>query len=298
MNSWKKFLVCCGRKLCWPILAVFVFIPAASRAGSDADQIEILIAPFLAPQVLLTRYAPLRAYLERTLERPVLIVTAPDYRTFNERMLRGETALSIAVANSAQLAIEDKGYVPYLRPEIYTRPTLVVAKESVIERVMDLKGSVVATTDPMGVIAMQGGELLRNAGLTPGLDLTLRNLVNHGAAINHVISHDADAAIVSDRALSQMPAAQRQGVRVVADWKDLATPGVVYLARADVPTEQLTRIQKAIIEFVSTTDEGRAMMRATGYGTLVPTDANELKFLAPYAAQLRTLLATTDAESR
>lgn len=287
---WTNRIVRCRGLLTSAIMAAFLVFAAATCVAAETNAIEMSISPFLPPHVLLTSYAPLRAYLERELKQPVSLVTAPDYRAYNERILRGESAFLIAVASSAQLAIEDKGYVPYLRPEIYTRPTLIVAKDSGIQRVKDLHGRIIATTDSMGIVAMQGAEMLRKTGLAPDRDVTLRHLANHAAAINYVISHDADAAIVSDRALAQMPTAQQQLVRIIADWKPGAAPGVVYLARADVSAEQLVRMKNTIAEFIANTDEGRAMMEATGYGSLVPTDAEELSFLAPYAAELRSLL--------
>lgn len=296
MILWANRIVRCGELWMWPIMAAILIFPAATCVAAETNAIEMSISPFLPPHVLLTSYAPMRAYLERELKHPVSLVTAPDYRVYNERILRGEPAFLIAVASSAQLAIEDKGYVPYLRPEIYTRPILIVAQDSVIQRVTDLHGRLIVTTDRMAVVAMQGIEMLRKAGLTPDRDVTLRHLANHAAAINYVISHDADAAIVSDRALAQMPTAQQQSVRIIADWKPGSVPGVVYLARADISAEQIMRMKNAISEFVSNTDEGRAMMEATGYGNLVPTDAKELSFLAPYAAELRSLLNASNAK--
>ena len=290
MMLWTNRIFRCRGLLMPPIMTALLMSAAANGVAAATDAIEMSISPFLPPHVLLTNYAPMRAHLERELQQPVSLVTAPDYRTYNERILRGEPAFLIAVASSAQLAIEDKGYVPFLRPEIYTRPILIVAQDSDIQRVTDLHGRLIVTTDRMAVVAMQGIEMLHKAGLTPDRDVTLRHLANHAAAINYVISHDADAAIVSDRALMQMPTAQQQSVRKISDWKPGAAPGVVYLARADISAEQVARMKSAISEFVANTDEGRAMMEATGYGNLVTTDAKELSFLAPYAAELRSLL--------
>jgi len=285
-----KLMMHCVQRM-WRLLIMLVFtLSAGALAATETDPIVISISPFLAPQVLLKNYAPMDAYLNKKLGRSVSFVTAPDYRSYNDRILHNSPAFLIAISSSAQLAIEDKAYIPFLRPVNDTHPTLIVSLDSPIESVKDLRGRVVATTDAMGLVAMQTSAMLAHAGLAPGQDTTIRYLANHGAAINHVITHDVDAAVVSDRALAQMPQPQRQAVRVVADWAPGAAPGVVYLARSDIPAEQIAEITNALIDFVTNTAEGRALMDTSGYGGLKPTDAKELRFLSPFAAELRTLM--------
>ena len=236
-------------------------------------------------------YQPLRAYLELRLQEPVTLVTAPDYKTYNQRLQRHAYPFVIAVANSAYLACADYGYVPMLRPAIDTRPVLVVAKRSKLTSIKELRGATLTMADPLAIISMQGLQMLREAGLDPQRDVTIKHLPNHGAAVNFVISGEAAAAIVSDRALLQMPQATRDAVRVVQTWERGAAPGVIYLASPSMPRARVARMSQAILEFVRDTADGRDLMQRLGYGTLLPATVADLKPLAPYGALLKTAIA-------
>lgn len=277
---------------CGFILAMLLAVSmAASATENPQPPVEITIGPFLPTLMLIQNYQPLVVFLEQRLKRRVILVTAPDYRTFNERMLRREYTFMIAVANSAVLAISDAGYTPILRPEIYTRPALVVRKNSVAQRVQDMKNLKIATTDAMGVIAMQGVAMLREAGLELPRDVSLQNFANHGVAVNYVLTGEMDGAIISDRALMQMPEDKRDALRVLSVWEKGAAPGVVYLAGNDVSAETVNEVREAILEFTRDTEVGRDLMARFGYGSLLPTRVDDLKFLAPYGAQLKVLLS-------
>jgi len=261
----------------------------AARAAEPRQPVEIAITPFLSVRTMVQNYEPMRAHLERRLQRPVLFITAPDYRTFNERTLNRKYAYVITVANAAYLAQFEAGYVPLLRPENQTKPTLVVAKGDALERLAELRGKTVALPDRLAVISMQAPAMLREAGLEPEHDVTFKHLPNHSAAVNYVLSGEAAAAVVSSRALLQMPAAARDAVRIVQTWDKGAAPGVVYLASPELPPAEVRRFSRAVLEYVASA-EGRALMEQLGYGTLLPMKPDDLKFLAPYGAALKAAL--------
>jgi phosphonate transport system substrate-binding protein len=275
--------------LCAFLLLFGIGLP--SLAAEKGAQIEIGIAPFLPVRTTVHNYEPMRVYLERRLKQPVTFVTAPDYRTFNERTSRYEYPFIITVANAAYLACMDAGYVPLLQPRNATWPVLVVAKDDPLPNLEALRDRKIALPDQMAVISMQALRMLREAGLDPDRDVVIQYARNHGAAVNHVLAAEASAAIVSNRAFMQLPAATRSKARVVQEWKKGAAPGVVYLASPKLPHEQVERLRQAIMEFAHDTAEGRELMKHLGYDDLVPIDANGLKPLAGYGSALRELLS-------
>lgn len=264
-------------------------VPVCAQENASAP-IEIAIAPFLPIATLIQNYEPLVKDLEQQLKRRVILLTAPDYRSYNERLIQGKYTFVIAVANSAYLAITDADYMPLLRPDVYSRPALVVRKDSAAQRVADLKNTKLATTDAMGIIAMQGAAMLRDAGLDPTRDVSLNNFANHTVAVNFVLSGEMDGAVISDRGLLQMPAIKRDALRVIHVWEQGAAPGIVYLVNKNVPSETATQVRDAIAQFTRDTEAGRALMAQFGYGALLPVTVEELKFLAPYGVQLKALL--------
>jgi phosphonate transport system substrate-binding protein len=280
------------------LLSPAILSPASASEPKQSAVLELGVAPFLPARTLVQNYQPMRAYLEQHLKQPVLFVTAPDYKTFYERTQRREYPVIITVANAAYLACAESGYVPMLRPVIDTRPVLVVPKNSNLTRMQDLRGKTVALPDPLAIIAMQGVQMLRETGLNPGNDITLRHLPDHNTAVNHVIAGETAAAIVSDRALLQMPAATQEGVRVIQAWEKGAAPGVVYLANPALPPQRVAQLTQAILKFVRETPEGREFIMKLGYGGLVPATKQDLEPLASYGELLKETVVRSNEKEK
>ncbi|TCV84327.1 phosphate/phosphite/phosphonate ABC transporter substrate-binding protein [Sulfurirhabdus autotrophica] len=265
-------------------------------SADKKPSIEIGIAPFLPVKTLAQNYAPMRAYLEQRLKMPVTFVTAPDYKSFNERTGKHEYPLIITVANSAYLAWSEYGYIPLLRPVIYTRPVLVVSKNQNIASLKELRGKTIGMSDALAVVSMQGMQMLREAGLESGQDVTIKNMQNHGAAINLVIAGDVAAAIVSDRALIQLPAATQDSVKIIQTWERGAVPGIIYLGSPDLPREKIEALSQAILEYARDVPEGIALMKRLGYGGLAPIDLAELRTYEPYGVLLKEAMAKASSK--
>lgn len=273
------------------LLAVLLSLLAPyAFAGNRATGFELTFTPFLPARTMIQNYQPMRAYLEMHLHEPVTFVTAPSYKIFNDHLRQHAYPFVITTANSAYLAYTDSGYTPILRPAINTHPVLIVAKQSTVATVQALRGAILTLPDPLAIVSMQALAMLREAGLDPQRDVKIKYVVNHSAAVNFVISGEAAAAIVSDRALMQMPEASRNAVRIVQTWEAGAAPGIVYLASPQVPRARAEHLRQAILAFVRDTAEGRQMIRKLGYGDLIPARAEDLKPLAPYGAQLKAAL--------
>lgn len=259
-------------------------------ARAELHGYDLAIAPFLPVRTLVQNYQPMREYLEKRLGEPVTLITAPDYKRFNAETLRHGYPFIVTVANSAWVAQADAGYVPLLRPAIDTRPTLVVAKESKWMQISDLRGQTIALPDPLAIVAMQAPSMLQEAGLNPGRDVKLAHVENHAAAANRVLAGEAAAAVISDRAYLQLNPATRDRLRQLGTWDKGAAPGVVYLASPKVNAERVQRMKATMLDFVRDTPEGRELMTRFGYGGLVTVKPDDLRFLAPYGAQLKELL--------
>jgi len=261
-----------------------------AHATESATSIEIGIAPFLPIQTLVKNYGPLRKYLQHQLHENVTIISAPDYRTFYKRIEQHTYPVIITPANSAYLAWHDSAYVPLLRPLANTQPVVVVAKDQPFSYLSDLRGKTVAMPDALAIVSMQGLQMLRDAGLKTGYDFTLKNMQNHRVAVNFVIAGEADAAIVSDRAIMQMPDSVRAQIKIVYTWKNGAAPGVVYLGSPKLSQDKLKLIKKSILEFAQNTPEGIKLMHELGYVGLESIAEDGLKSLAPYGNMLKTAL--------
>jgi len=257
-------------------------------ASSDNAAIEIGIIPTLSTRTILTTYQPLREYLEEQLKQPVVLVTAPDYRSFLDRTQRGEYRYVITAPHFARLAQTEAGYEPIVRVKRELRGILVVRTESGIKSVNDLAGKTVSTPESTAIVTMLGLQLLRTHGLVPGKTVQVQPSTSFNSAVLAVQNGDSDAAFTAQTALNQMPEQTQSALRVIASTS--AVPHNMFLARKDVPPQELERMRKLLLAFPDDKQRGIPFFEKTGFLSYVRTTAEELKDLDHYVTELKRQL--------
>lgn len=272
----------------------FATEPATRNTGSNSSNdgsvtLEIGIFPYLNTRALLTTYQPLQQYLQNRLQRPVLFITAPDFRTFVERTQQGEYRFVLTAPHFARLAQQEAGYLPMLRTKRDLHGVLLVNQGSPLQDVSELRGKTIATPDSIAIISMLGVQLLRANGLQPGKDVVLQPVPSHDAAVLSLQKENgAAAAIVAVSALQQMPQELKGSVRTLATSNEV--PPIMYLARPKTPRREVAHMTRLLLEFAENTPEGKKFMSDTGHLGLRPPTASEMKSLDPYVSDLKTLL--------
>lgn len=269
---------------------LMLWIPlAAGGAPVSRAPLEIGVLPHLSPRAMVNSYRPLQRYMEERLKRPVLIVTAPNFRRFVERTLRQVYPVVITAPHFGRLAQRDAGYIPMLIGARRLNGVLVAAKGGAIRRIGDLAGKSVATPDPLALMTMLGKTLLRAHGLAPGRDVMLRHYLTHTSAALSVLRGENAAAIIGHVSFDRLPAETRRRLRVVAT--TIKVPHMQYMASPALPPREVARLRRIMLDFVEKTSQGRAFMKRFGDagGWRRPTQ-RELATLDPYAREVRTLL--------
>jgi phosphonate transport system substrate-binding protein len=261
----------------------------APGAGSAAAPLELGVFPYLSTRAILGVYQPLQQYLQRQLKRPVLVVTAPDMRTFVERTQAGAYPFVVTAPHFARLAQQDAGYRPLLRAKRDLVGIVLVAGDGPVRQLADLRGKTVAVPDSLAIITQLGLALLKDNGLMPGRDVTMEEMPSHNSAVIAVKQGAVAAAIVSATAFGQMPPEQKAGVRVLGQTAQV--PHVMLLARRDVPAREVSRFVQLVQAFVETTPEGGKFIDTLGYLGLRPPTEAELRSLDVYLDPLRAGLA-------
>ena len=245
------------------------------------------ILPTLSARTILTTYQPLREYLEAGLQRPVLLVTAPDYRTFIERTQRGEYRYLVTAPHFARLAQREAGYQPLVRVRRELNALLVTDRAHGISTIEQLRGKQVTTPDPLAIISMLGTELLRAHGLRSGQEVTLHPMPSFNSAVIALTNGESAAAVTAATALRQMPEETRGGLVTLGASR--VVPHVIYLASPDVPAEELDRLRGLLLAF-SGEARGREFFERTGFAGLDPVSEEELRTLDPYVEDLKKAL--------
>lgn len=266
---------------------------AAAGAAPGSDDIQIPVFPYLSTERLVSLYEPLRRHLQETLERPVRIVTSPDYRSFVAAVAQGEDLLVLNAAHMARLAEVDSGYRSILQTTNPLHALVIVRAEDPVAEVADLRGTRIVTPDPLALITLMGHRMLREAGLTPSTDVEMPTADTHNNALTLLLGDDAiRAAIVSNRAFTTLNEGTRARLRILADGADLGgIPSIVYQTGPGHEGADRAFLTREILHFANDTPAGRAMMQTLGHGGLREVTEADRAVIDPFVPATREVLA-------
>ena len=254
-----------------------------AQASDAAAPLPIVLAPFLSPASLLAVYRPMREHLERTLQRPVEMLTAKDFRTLAEETQRGEHRVVQLPAHLARLAMLDWGCQLLAAPTVPVTVVVGVKDQGPVRSAADLRGRSVGMLDPLSLTATVGRRWLEVQGVAAQVQVVPLASVNSAL---YALDRDEIAAFVAaDTQLATLPPATPRGERVLASIGDI--PGPILLAGPSLPVAERTALRAALESYRP--DPARVPTAANSRQG--PLSEARLKRLDTYAVIARQALA-------
>ena len=278
------FMPVTRRCIAWLIGAVLLLPLLAQAAASPTPTpFRIGVAPHSSARVILEMYQPLRLYLEQVLQRPVEIVTAPDFTEFARRGMAQNYDIAITTGHQARLLQTDAAYVPLLTYQADFKAVALVAADSRFRQPKDLAGSTVIGLSASSLVTLWGQHwLLRNSVA----EATLRYVSASDSVGQLLLKGEGSAGFMSLANFQNLPLAVRQQVRLLAE--SLPMAGRVYLLNVRHARDQ-DRILAALWTFAET-PEGKQYFARYQLGGYRALEARELIALEPYANEVRLVL--------
>lgn len=254
------------------------------RLAAQETPLIIGLLPTLSPRVLLGSYQPFRTYLEKTLRRPVEMVTAKDFSTFHKSTMAGDYDIVVTAAHLARLAEVEAGYLPLATYKSTNRAMLMTSSASPLHSIRDVRGHTVATLDRSALITSQTMVWLKEQGLQEPADYKLLETSSHNSAAYSVLSGESVLAIISPGGWKMMPANMRDGLKLMASLP--ALPGMMWLANRRLIRE-VPVLNAALLDFSPDAPEGKQFFDATGFQGMREITPQEMKSLDPYLPYLK-----------
>lgn len=262
---------------------------AREAAGADpARPIEIGIRPYQPTAALIAGHQALRQHFEKVFKRRVALSTAPDFVVFQERVLRGDFDFVIIGPGPGWQAHLDRGYPIVAMARNKLRIYILVARESPVARIPDLRGKLLASVNPYSISGQVVRTILREHGLQPDSDVRIVARRNSFEAAQLVALGDADATVLPNTSFFGLPAELRNQLRVLHDEGDF--PGILFLARPAADLPGVGELQAALLAFANDTEAGRAYIRETGLDGLVVPDLKALRVLDRFVPEIRRVM--------
>lgn len=236
-------------------------LAAPARARAQARPLQVGVVPNVNARLILTNYQPFRDQLQRALNRPVEIATAPDFRAFYERMTAGDYDFSISPANLARVAELDHGLVPFAIYEPGIPGCLVMWKDRPVRDVAELRSKTLALSNPQSLVALKGFAWLEARGLVRERDYRTIHARNDESLAQLLSTGEAPLAMMSRGELMAVHSDLRARLEELAEFARV--PGFVLLTARALPAADAQALRASVLALPQSED-GREFMRRAG----------------------------------
>jgi phosphonate transport system substrate-binding protein len=266
-------------------------LPDVARA-QPVVPLEIGLLPNISARTLLNQYQPLREFLARTLQRPVLLSTAPDWATFHNRVAATLYDLVVTAPHLARLAQLDHGWSPLLqwRPDV--KGLVVFATARPIASIAELRGKALVLSNPLSLVALQGTQWLAGKGLRRDHDFSVIRIPTDDSVGNVLLRGDAVAAMLSATEFRAIPDELRRQLQVLAEFADL--PGLLMMVCPRIVPDQARLIKTQLLSFAQAPSaDSAAFLAATGFYGMREVPQSVLESMDIYMKVTREMLVKT-----
>jgi phosphonate transport system substrate-binding protein len=251
-------------------------VPAA--AAAEIVPLRLAVAAIISPQGTVESYGELADYLSRKLDRPVELVQRRTYAEVNELIASNQIDLAFVCTSaylegSARLEM-NLLVAPEINGESVYHSALIVHRNSTVNSMADLRGSVFAFTDPMSFTGRSYPTYLVHQ-LEESPESFFRRTIftySHDRAIYAVADGVADGAavdsIVLDYALQRDPALA-ETIRVIHRSPPFGIPPVV--SPPGLPIRQAVLLQEILLN-MHTDEAGQLVLDHLGIDRFVKVD--------------------------
>jgi phosphonate transport system substrate-binding protein len=270
MRPWRKrFLF---------LLWLLTVSPCALHAETD---ITLGVFPYVTAGQLAEFHAPLKNYIAKSLGRPTVLVTAPDFLTFDERTHLGEYDLILTAPHFGRLAERRDAYRRVARTLHNVQAVVLVPKDSDIRQLADLKGKRIMVAQPVSVIYQLAVEMLKQKGLMPGKNITIIDTRTHNNAMYAPLRNEADAGVTGILLWEKFTGKEKDRLRVIATTRGV--PGFMLMAHPRMAKRDVDKLRQALLSFHKTPN-GELYFSGAGLKGFGPIDDASMRSLDPYTA--------------
>ena len=256
-----------------------LMLGSSSSMASEKTELTLGVFPYVSPGQLASFHTPLKDYLAESLQRPVALVTAPDFDKFVERTSQGQYDIIITAPHLGRFAETHDGYKRVAQTGHFVQGIFLARKDSNIQKIEDLRGKTVMIAQPISIIYQMAVHLLRQKGLVPGESVTVIETRTHNNAMYAPLRGEADASVTGTLLWQVLGEEQKDQMRVIGTTEE--APGFMVMANQRLSTKDINKIKDLLLNFHKVAGSA-PYFEATGYKQFVNIDDTVMKSLDPY----------------
>jgi phosphonate transport system substrate-binding protein len=240
-----------------------------ATALSNEDEYVLAVFPYLAPRQIENIYAPITAALSEALGRQVRLTSSLSYTKF-VRSLNEESFDLVFVQPFDYVSIADAyGYQPLVTRDEPLPAILVVADNSPVKTLSDLRDKIIALPPEVAAVSRLVKDHLIKSGYADNLDNRLQYQKSHFACMHQVIVGKAQACGTAPPAVRFFRQKTDAKLRVIS--QTMAIPNSLFAAHPRVSPQERQKIVDTMMSWPGTA-EGKKLLERAKVKAFVPID--------------------------
>lgn len=256
---------------------------SSSAIANDKSELVLGVFPYVSPAQLVAFHTPLKEHLAKSLQRPVSLVTAPDFDSFVERTRQGQYDIILTAPHLGRLAETRDGYKRLAMTGHTVQGIFLTRKDSAIQKIEDLRGKSVMIAQRTSIIYQMAEQLLREKELVPGETVTIIETRTHNNAMHAPLRGEADASVTGTLLWQVLGADKKEQIRVIGTTDE--APGFLMMANKRLPGQDVEAIKNILRDYHNVAGS-EPYFSATGYKSFQKIDDKIMKKLDPYTRNL------------
>jgi phosphonate transport system substrate-binding protein len=261
------------------LLFVFALVLSPSMWASEKTPLTLGVFPYVTPAQLAAFHAPLKDYLARGLDRPVTLVTAPDFMSFVDRTREGQYDIIFTAPHLGRLAETRDGYKRVAQTSHTVQGFFLARKDSDIRKIKDLRGKTVMIAQKVSIVYQMAEHTLRENGLVPGESVTIIDTRTHNNAMHAPLRGEADASVTGKLLWYVLDDKQKEQLQIIGTTEE--APGFLVMAHPRLAAQDIGKIKKLLLDF-HLKPNSESYFTTNGYEKFQAVDDRAMKGLDPY----------------
>lgn len=242
-------------------LVLLCFLSPKIYAADSQQPLKFAVFPYFSAAQLIKLHKPLKQYLVDTTQLNMSMVTASSFKQFNQNTAQQHYDIIITAPHLGRKAQLQHGYKLIGFTTNTSQAILAAKKIASQQQLSDFKGQSITLPPKAAIVHHLALKTLREAGLEPGKDITIKATKSHNNAMISVIEDITPLAAFGQPTWSRFQPPGRENLVEIA--RSESIPGFAILIHPRVTPARITKIQSALFAFEHTS-QGKHYYATTG----------------------------------
>jgi len=252
----------------------------AEIAGGKSNSDHVLtlgIFPYVTPKQLAKLIAPIPQDLSKVLgDKEVRFKTTSSFSKFVDNIEQASYDIVLVQPFDVEGAIK-AGYIPLAQMSQQIKTAIYTKQSNNIRSIGDLKNKTIAAPPRQSAVSRILLAEFEANGLRVGRDVKITYRRSHYACLEQLQHGFVDACATAPQIVDNMIESSLKK-EIYKVYESISVPGAMFLAKNNIPKEQLNKLQYAMINWKSNKD-GQKLLKQAGFSGFMPANISQYQNL-------------------